>query len=174
MRPRLPAALAAAAILVAAAAAALLPGLLRRGHAPAGASGPARQPPPAAPADRAPIRPCVSEVVAAGAFQPYLRLNYLVKAIPLDLAESEIGALLGFIRQPRPAGFTELQWGSVVNDIEETLTTQRVPSGRVARALASIRRQPAAPAVLRDYALQHLGGFCRAPLKTPLIARRGN
>ena len=160
MRSRLPYVLAAAAAL--AAGLAFLPGLLRHGDAPAGASGEARQASAGArtPGAPAPLRPCVSEVVAAGAFQPYLRLNYLVKAVPLDLAESEIGALLGFIRQPRPAGFTELQWGSVVNDIEEILTTQRVPSGRVARALSSIRRDPAAPAVLRDYALQHLGGFC--------------
>jgi hypothetical protein len=90
---------------------------------------------------------------------PYLKFNYLIKELPLNLAEHDIQALIGFISGPRPSAFQEAEWGSLVNDIEENLTVQTVPSPQVADALIAIYRDETKIQMQRDYALQHIGGF---------------
>lgn len=107
---------------------------------------------------------------------PYLKFNYLIKELPLNLAPHDIDALIGFISAPRPPKFQEAEWGSLVNDIEECLTVQTLPSGKVAQALIAIYRDESKIQMQRDYALQHVGGFAiylvhTGAVSSPLLPR---
>lgn len=106
-----------------------------------------------------PPHPVVARIVKDGPTMPYLKFNYLIKEIPTDLAEHDLDALIAFISAPQPATFQDSEWGSLVNDIEEALTVQTVPSEKVARALSAIYRDETRIQLQRDYALQHIGGF---------------
>lgn len=90
---------------------------------------------------------------------PYLKFNYIIKEIPTNLAPHDIEALVGMLLGPKPAAFGEGEWGSIANDIEESLSVQVVPSARVAEAMITIYRDEARTQMQRDYALQHIGGF---------------
>lgn len=106
-----------------------------------------------------PPHPVVARILRDGPTTPYLKFNYLIKEIPTDLAAHDIDALIAFITAPQPAAFQDAEWGSLVNDIEEILTVQTVPSEKVARALSAIYRDEKRIQLQRDYALQHIGGF---------------
>lgn len=106
-----------------------------------------------------PLLPAVAHLVEQGSEQPYLRCLYLIKELPTDLAPQDLRALIAFISGPPPTHFLETEWGSLVNDIEEALTVQKTPSHEVAQALIAIHRDETSRQLLRDYALQHLGGF---------------
>jgi hypothetical protein len=106
-----------------------------------------------------PNHPVVGKILSEGPQLPYLKFNYLIKELPLHLAAHDIEALIAFISGPCPSGFQEAEWGSLVNDIEENLTVQTVPSLRVAEALIAIYRDETKIQMQRDYALQHIGGF---------------
>lgn len=106
-----------------------------------------------------PLHPVVDKVVNEGVNMSYLKFTFLIKTLPLDLAEHDIDALIDFISADRPLKFSETQWGSLVNDIEECLTVQTVPSHKVADALIAIFRDESKIQLQRDYAIQHLGGF---------------
>lgn len=108
---------------------------------------------------RLPLHPVVERMVSGRGSIPYLKFNYLIKELPLDLAPHDLDALIGFISGPRPPEFSEAGWGSIVNDTEEILTVQTVPSGAVADALIAIHRDESKIQMQRDYALQHIGGF---------------
>ena len=90
---------------------------------------------------------------------PYLKFTFLIKELPLDLSSQDIEALIAFISGPQPRVFQDGEWGSLVNDIEECLTVQTVPSEKVAHALIAIYRDETKIQMQRDYALQHIGGF---------------
>lgn len=106
-----------------------------------------------------PNHPVVARVIREGPDLPYLKFNYLIKELPLSLAPHDIEALITFISGPRPVKFQDAEWGSLVNDIEENLTVQTIPSERVAQSLIAIYRDEAKIQMQRDYALQHIGGF---------------
>lgn len=106
-----------------------------------------------------PLHPVVGKIIREGPDLPYLKFNYLIKELPLNLAAHDIDALIAFISGPRPQKFQEAEWGSLVNDILENLTVQTVPSEKVAQALIAIFRDEAKIQMQRDYALQHIGGF---------------
>lgn len=106
-----------------------------------------------------PNNPVIARILKDGPAMPYLKFNYLIKEIPTDLAAHDIDALIAFISAPQPKAFQDAEWGSLVNDIEESLTVQTVPSEKVARALNSIYRDEKRIQLQRDYALQHIGGF---------------
>ncbi|MGD9418135.1 MAG: hypothetical protein Q7R22_004280 [Verrucomicrobiota bacterium JB025] len=106
-----------------------------------------------------PLNPVVRRIVEEGPKMPYLKLNFLIKELPLDLAPHDIDALVSFISGPCPRGFSDLGWGSLVNDIEECLTVQTVPCEKVARTLIDIFRDESKNQIQRDYALQHVGGY---------------
>ncbi len=106
-----------------------------------------------------PNHPIVARIVKDGPTMLYLKFNYLIKEIPTDLAAHDIDALIAFISGPQPAAFQDAEWGSLVNDIEEILTVQTIPSEKVARALSAIYRDEKRIQLQRDYALQHIGGF---------------
>lgn len=106
-----------------------------------------------------PLHPVVIRIVREGPALPYLKFNYLIKELPLNLAAHDIQALITFISAPRPPKFQDAEWGSLVNDIEECLTVQTLPSPQVADALIAIFRDPQKIQMQRDYALQHIGGF---------------
>lgn len=106
-----------------------------------------------------PLHPVVHKVVHEGVDMSYLKFTFLIKELPLDLADHDIDALIDFMSADRPLKFSETQWGSLVNDIEECLTVQTVPSKKVADALIAIFRDKSKIQLQRDYAIQHLGGF---------------
>jgi hypothetical protein len=106
-----------------------------------------------------PLHPVVERIVREGPDLPYLKFNYLIKELPLKLAPHDIDALITFISGSRPPKFQDAEWGSLVNDIEENLTIQTVPSEKVAHALIAIYRDETKIQMQRDYALQHIGGF---------------
>ena len=106
-----------------------------------------------------PLHPVVQRIVQDGPDLPYLKFNYLIKELPLTLLAHDIDALIAFISGHRPPKFQEAEWGSLVNDIQENLTVQTVPSEKVAHALIAIFRDEAKNQMQRDYALQHIGGF---------------
>lgn len=106
-----------------------------------------------------PLHPVVARIVREGPSMPYLKFNYLIKELPTDLPAHDVEALAVFISTPKPPAFSEGQWGSLTNDIQEALTVQTVPSRRVAEALFAISRDPGRSQMQRDYALQHIGGF---------------
>ena len=106
-----------------------------------------------------PLHPVVTRILREGPDLPYLKFNYLIKELPLNLAAHDIQALITFISAPAPAKFQDAEWGSLVNDIEECLTVQTLPSPQVAQALIAIFRDPQKIQMQRDYALQHIGGF---------------
>lgn len=110
-------------------------------------------------ATRLPLHPVVARIVNDGPLMPYLKFNYLIKEIPTDLAPHDIDALIAFVSGRQPGRFMEAEWGSLVNDIEEALTVQTIPSEKVARALSAIYRDESRTQLQRDYALQHIGGF---------------
>lgn len=116
-------------------------------------------PAPAAPVSSEPLRPLISKILNEGPELPYLKVHFLIRELPRDLNDGEVEALLGFIGGRQPAGFQDLQWGSLVNDIEAALTRQELPRERVFRELTMIFHDGARPVMLRDYALQHLGSF---------------
>ncbi|MES2996357.1 MAG: hypothetical protein V4733_06055 [Verrucomicrobiota bacterium] len=106
-----------------------------------------------------PLHPVVSQIVHDSAALPYLKLNYIIKEIPTDLAVHDIDALLTFITGPQPGKFSLGEWGSLTNDIQEALSVQKVPNEKVARTLIATFRDENRPQLMRDYALQHVGGF---------------
>jgi hypothetical protein len=106
-----------------------------------------------------PLLPVVEKIVREGPQIPYLKFNFLIKELPLDLTPQDIDALIAFISGPKPPAFQDGEWGSLVNDIEECLTVQTVPSEKVAHALIAIYRDESKIQMQRDYALQHIGGF---------------
>ncbi|MGJ8633253.1 MAG: HEAT repeat domain-containing protein [Luteolibacter sp.] len=106
-----------------------------------------------------PLNPVVEKIISDGPTMPYLRFNYLIKELPVNLASHDIDALIAFISADRPQSFSEGAWGSIVNDIQENLTVQTVPSEDVAQALIAIFRDGEKIQMQRDYALQHIGGF---------------
>ena len=125
-----------------------------------GPEAPHAAPSNAPPTNPPPLRSVVSSIIHDGPSLPYLKFNFLIKDLPTDLLPHEIDALIAFIESPsHPSQFTPMQWGSLVNDIEEALTVQSVPSPAVADALIRIARDPARSQIQRDYALQHIGGF---------------
>lgn len=106
-----------------------------------------------------PLSPLVATITRDGPSMPYLKLTYELRKFDDSLTPADISALCAFIEGPKPAAFDDLAWGSIVNDIEEALTVQRVPSDAAADCLARIHRDTAKPMIQRDYAVQHLGGF---------------
>jgi hypothetical protein len=119
-----------------------------------------------------PLRPIVSRIIHEGPDLPYLKFNYLIKELPLNLAPHDIDALIAFITGPRPKKFQDAEWGSLVNDIQENLTVQTTPSQAVARALIAIFRDETKIQMQRDYALQHIGGFAIYLVHTGSIGAR--
>ncbi len=115
--------------------------------------------PPASTPASLPLQPVVARILHEGPDLPYLKFNYLIKELPLNLAPHDIQALITFISASAPPKFQDAEWGSLVNDIEECLTVQTLPSEKVADALIAIFRDPKKIQMQRDYALQHLGGF---------------
>jgi hypothetical protein len=130
-----------------------------QGSHPAGSWAPAQAPGIVARQTPPPLHPVVAKIVSEGSGTPYLKLNYVIKEIPVDLAEQDVEALITFITGPRPAVFTEGEWGSLTNDIQEALGVQAVPNEKVARAFIATFRDEARTQLMRDYALQHIGGF---------------
>src|SRR6478735_9570520 len=106
-----------------------------------------------------PLHPVVSKIVKEGPQMPYLKLNYVIKELPTNLAQHDIDALLTFSMAPRPAAFQDGEWGSLTNDIQEALSVQTVPSQKVCEALIATYRDETRIQLMRDYALQHIGGF---------------
>lgn len=106
-----------------------------------------------------PLLPVVSRIVTEGPAIPYLKFNYIIKEIPTDLAAHDIDALLGFITAPRPVAFSDIEWGSLTNDIQEALSVQSQPSEKVARTFIATFRDENRIQLMRDYALQHIGGY---------------
>jgi hypothetical protein len=90
---------------------------------------------------------------------PYLKLNYVIKELSTSLAEQDIDALLAFITGPKPQAFGDMEWGSLTNDIQEALSVQTMPNEKVAKALIATYRDESRGQLMRDYALQHVGGF---------------
>lgn len=90
---------------------------------------------------------------------PYLKLNYVIKELPTNLAQHDIDALLVLIMAPRPPAFQDGEWGSLTNDIQEALSVQIVPSQKVCEALIATYRDETRIQLMRDYSLQHIGGF---------------
>lgn len=116
-------------------------------------------PPTASTHSSLPLLPVVKQIIKDGPSTPYLKLNYVIKELPTDLAPHDISALLTFITSPRPQSFTEGEWGSLTNDIQEALSVQTVPNREVARVLIQTFRDQGQSQMMRDYALQHIGGF---------------
>jgi len=126
----------------------------------------------------------VKRIVEEGPSTPYLKLNYIIKEIPTDLAQHDIDALLAFITGPHPHTFSDGEWGSLTNDIQEALTVQSTPNQKVANTLIATYRDESRTQMMRDYALQHIGGFAiylvhtsrsaigseQASIFTPLLA----
>lgn len=106
-----------------------------------------------------PLHPVVARIVKDGPTMPYLKFNYLIKELPTDLAAHDIEALIAFIMAPRPPAFQDAEWGSLTNDIQEALSVQTVPSQKVCEALIATYRDESRIQLMRDYALQHIGGF---------------
>jgi hypothetical protein len=106
-----------------------------------------------------PLLPVVEKIIREGPQLPYLKFTFLIKELPLDLSPQDIDALIAFISGPQPRAFQDGEWGSLVNDIEECLTVQTVPSEKVAHGLITIFRDESKSQMQRDYALQHIGGF---------------
>ncbi|MFT3992210.1 MAG: hypothetical protein QM680_12455 [Luteolibacter sp.] len=106
-----------------------------------------------------PLSPVVRRIVVDGPSTPYLKLNYVIKELSVRLVQPDIDALLQFITQPKPGAFSEGEWGSLTNDIQEALTVQNVPNEKVAGVLIATYRDPSRSQLMRDYALQHIGGF---------------
>lgn len=77
--------------------------------------------------------------------------------LPSDLSESDALALMELLREtPSPSIWVEITWAAFVNDSFNVLRSLKtLPSGFVA-TLDELNREPSNPAVLRDYALQHL------------------
>lgn len=127
---------------------------------------PSAKQPATAKSPAAPVRPpefplhsVVAKIVREGPETPYLKLNYIIKEIPVDLADHDVAALISFITAPRPQTFSEGEWGSLTNDIQEALSVQTAPNEKVARALIATFRDDTRTQLMRDYALQHIGGF---------------
>ena len=120
-----------------------------------------------------PLHPVVIRIVREGPALPYLKFNYLIKELPLNLAAHDIQALITFISAPRPPKFQEAEWGSLANDIEECLTVQTLPSPQVADALIHIFRDEKKIQIQRDYALQHIGGFAIYLIHTGALTSAG-
>lgn len=113
----------------------------------------------AEPAPAPPFQPVVSRILTEGPTMPYLKFNYLIKELPTNLPRHDITALLDFITAPRPSRFSEGEWGSLTNDIQEALSVQTVPSEAVCDRFIATYRDQARIQMMRDYALQHIGGF---------------
>lgn len=106
-----------------------------------------------------PLNLVVSQILKEGPSMPYLKFNYLIKELPIDLGDHDLKALIEFISGPKPTGFQDAEWGSLVNDIEKAITLQTVPNPLVAEGLIAIYRDESKIQMQRDYALQHIGGF---------------
>lgn len=106
-----------------------------------------------------PLNLVVSQILKEGPSTPYLKFNYLIKELPVDLGDHDLKALIEFISGPKPTGFQDAEWGSLVNDIEKAITLQTVPNPLVAEGLIAIYRDESKIQMQRDYALQHIGGF---------------
>lgn len=115
--------------------------------------------PQRASAPRLPLHPAVAKIIVDSRDLSYLKLNYLIKELPTDLAAHDIDALLGYITARKPEKFSDGEWGSITNDIQEALSVQDVPHEKVARTLIDTYRDEARSQLMRDYALQHVGGF---------------
>lgn len=111
------------------------------------------------PQSQPPLDPVVRQIVKEGPALPYLKLNYVIRELSTELARQDIDALLGFITGPKPAAFADGEWGSLTNDVQEALTVQTSPDAKVARTLIATYRDRARTQMMRDYALQHVGGF---------------
>lgn len=111
------------------------------------------------PVSAPPLHPVVGRIIHEGPTLPYLKFNYLIKELPVNLAAHDVAALITFISAPRPPAFQDAEWGSLVNDIQECLTVQTRPNEKVAQALIAIFRDESQIQMQRDYALQHIGGF---------------
>jgi hypothetical protein len=106
-----------------------------------------------------PLHPVVRQIVEEGPLMPYLKLNYVLKELSTSLTEQDIDALLVFITGPKPPAFGDVEWGSITNDIQEALSVQVVPNEKVAKAFIAVARDESRSQLMRDYALQHIGGF---------------
>lgn len=107
-----------------------------------------------------PLDPVVMSIIRDSDQLSYLKLNYRIKDLSTDLAAQDVEALLSFITGPKPAGeFGDAEWGSLTNDIQQALTAQTVPNERVAQVLIAMHRDESRSQLMRDYALQHIGGF---------------
>lgn len=85
-----------------------------------------------------------------------LRVDRLRNIEVNNLGQEDINALYELLNH-QPVLGQEESWWVVVNEIMEQLRLNAIAPDRYSKEMLAIIRSPAAPEVLRDYAVQHLG-----------------
>ncbi len=88
-----------------------------------------------------------------------VRVDMLRRLDAGSLGQEDINTLYSLLKF-QPAADQEENWWVVVNEIMEQMRLQAIAPERYANELLAIIRNPSAPDVLRDYAVQHLGRWC--------------
>ena len=86
------------------------------------------------------------------------------ESLPADLALDDFRRLLAFSLGHQPKNLTSQAWDVVVNDIWEALRRQHSYPPEFASELVAYFRAPSTTDVLKDYAIQHLGGWLSSDL----------
>lgn len=81
-------------------------------------------------------------------------------SLPDELSPQDAGALLALLKETPPESeWVRVTWAAFVNDALNRLRSlDKIPEGLVG-GMDSLNADQTAPEVLRDYALQHLGGL---------------
>ena len=83
------------------------------------------------------------------------RINGFHRRLPADDGYH----LLVWATGPMPPRFSQETWAELANDTLNILRNQENPPAEMTSRIVGMFRDPDAPAVMKDYAIQHLGGW---------------
>jgi hypothetical protein len=106
----------------------------------------------------------VLELISAARNGAGTNLPETAGALGGDLGAPSVRRLVAFAAGPRPPAVPLPVWAATVNEIWNALRAQRAAPPGLSSVLCAITRETSADAVLKDYAIQHLGAWMGAEL----------
>lgn len=111
-----------------------------------------------------PLNPAVDSLIEHAAAGRGHQAEVDAETMPQDLVFHDFRRLMWFSFGPCPEKLPPGKWNVVVNNIWNALRLQKTPPPEFAQEMMNFFRNPATTPVLKDYAIQHLGGWVESDL----------